>query len=229
MKLENAVTIAAPPEQVFALINDVERVATCVPGATLTGRDGDAYAGGVKVKVGPISAAYRGKLRFVEVDEANHTLMMEGSGTDTHGNGGAQATIRLAVVPDGAGSQLRVDTDVMLSGKIVAFGKSAIVAVSNKIMAQFAGNVSALLTAPAVQHDSATSGASAPPLPAHGGAPAAPLSASTVPAAAGSGDDLDMMALLPPGARTVAVYGGIFLAGIAEGLLIARAFGRRGC
>ncbi|TYQ14202.1 UNVERIFIED_ORG: hypothetical protein L601_001000000930 [Gordonia westfalica J30] len=217
MKLENTVTIAAPPSEVFALINDVERVATCVPGATLTGRDGDAYTGGVKVKVGPIAAAYQGTLRFVEIDEINYTLVMEGSGADSHGNGGAQASVRLAVVPDGTGSQLRVDTDVLLSGKIVAFGKSAIVAVSNKIMGQFADNVSALLTGPA------------PAVTAPPGLPAAAASSpAAVPqTAAGGSGDLDMMAFLPAGTAKAVTYAGIFVAGIAEGLLIARAFGRR--
>ncbi|GAC00633.1 hypothetical protein GONAM_16_01330 [Gordonia namibiensis NBRC 108229] len=217
MKLENTVTIAAPPSEVFTLINDVERVATCVPGATLTGRDGDAYTGGVKVKVGPIAAAYQGTLRFVEIDEINHTLVMEGSGADSHGNGGAQASVRLAVVPDGTGSQLRVDTDVLLSGKIVAFGKSAIVAVSNKIMGQFADNVSALLTGPA-------SAVTAQP-----GLPAAAASSPTaVPQTVSNGSgDLDMMAFLPAGTAKAVTYAGIFVAGIAEGLLIARAFGRR--
>lgn len=220
MKLENTVTIAAPPSEVFTLINDVERVATCVPGATLTGRDGDAYTGGVKVKVGPIAAAYQGTLRFVEIDETNHTLVMEGSGADSHGNGGAQASVRLAVVPDGTGSQLRVDTDVLLSGKIVAFGKSAIVAVSNKIMMQFADNVSALLTGPAP--------AAAAPAATTSAATAQPgLSAAVPQPAAGGSGDLDMMALLPAGTAKALTYAGIFVAGIAEGLLIARAFGRR--
>ncbi|QMU19432.1 SRPBCC family protein [Gordonia rubripertincta] len=222
MKLENTVTIAAPPSEVFTLINDVERVATCVPGATLTGRDGDAYTGGVKVKVGPIAAAYQGTLRFVEIDETNHTLVMEGSGADSHGNGGAQASVRLAVVPDGTGSQLRVDTDVLLSGKIVAFGKSAIVAVSNKIMMQFADNVSALLTGPAPA--AATPAATVQPgLPAA----AAPAPVGAPQAAASGSGDLDMMALLPAGTAKALTYAGIFVAGIAEGLLIARAFGRR--
>ncbi|MCK8612630.1 SRPBCC family protein [Gordonia sp. C13] len=218
MKLENTVTIAAPPSEVFTLINDVERVATCVPGATLTGRDGDAYTGGVKVKVGPIAAAYQGTLRFVEIDEINYTLVMEGSGADSHGNGGAQASVRLAVVPDGTGSQLRVDTDVLLSGKIVAFGKSAIVAVSNKIMGQFADNVSALLTGPA------------PAVTAQPGLSAAAAASSPAPVpqpAAGGSGDLDMMAFLPAGTAKAVTYAGIFVAGIAEGLLIARAFGRR--
>lgn len=220
MKLENKVTIAAPPEEVFALINDVERVATCVPGATLTGKDGDAYLGGVKVKVGPISAAYKGKLRFIEVDEDRRTLTMEGAGSDVHGNGGAQANIQLSVTPEGSGSLLSVDTDVLLSGKIVAFGKSAIVTVSNKIMGQFAGNVSALLTQPAGSVDSAKA-TSAPQTPAPSG------SVGLATPASDGGGDLDMLSMVPPGAVKAAKYTGIFVAGIVEGLIIARAFSRR--
>ncbi|MDV8071344.1 SRPBCC family protein [Rhodococcus sp. IEGM 1366] len=222
MKLQNTINIPATPDEVFKLINDVERVATCVPGASLTGQEGDTYVGGVKVKVGPITAAYNGKLRFVSVDESTRRVVFEGKGADSHGNGDAQAHIELVVdeVPDG--SQLRVDTDLILSGKIVAFGKGAIVAVSNKIMAQFASNLAALLQA------------SSPPL--RGGARPRDIDRSSShtgpqpsvhpirPTADMADAGLDMMSMLPPGTKKAAALAGAFVAGIIEGWLISRAF-----
>jgi carbon monoxide dehydrogenase subunit G len=213
VKLQNVVTIPAPPDEVFALINDVERVATCVPGAALTGQDGDIYSGGVKVSVGPISAAYNGKLRFLSVDETGRQLILEGKGADSHGNGDAQAHIELAVDQVEGGSQLRVDTDLILSGKIVAFGKGAIVAVSDKIMAQFAANLAALL-----ESGSATNGAAS----THAAGKGAPVARAAPAVASDAG--LDLMSMIPARTKTAAAYTGVFLAGVIEGWLIARAF-----
>ncbi|MEK8143077.1 SRPBCC domain-containing protein [Streptomyces sp. M10(2022)] len=64
----------------FALVNDVERVVTCMPGAALEGRDGDAWKGGVKVKVGPITAAYAGTVRFLDVDSEKRQLRLQARG-----------------------------------------------------------------------------------------------------------------------------------------------------
>lgn len=214
MKLANTVFIPAAPDEVFALVNDVERVATCVPGVALTGRDGDFYLGGIKVKVGPIGAAYSGKLRFGEVDPAARRLTLSGSGADAHGGGNAQAQIELTVVERDGGSELRVDSDVVLSGKIVAFGKGAIVAVSNKLMAQFATNLANQLT-----------GAGSPgaaPQPVNGMRPMA-----AVPVPVSSADDgFDVMSLIPASARQSLSYAGVFVLGMFEGWLIARAFRR---
>jgi uncharacterized protein len=123
----------------------------------------------------------------------------------------AQAHIELAVDPIEGGSQLRVDTDLILSGKIVAFGKGAIVAVSDKLMGQFAANLAALL-----ESGSAVSGAAA-------GNSEAPLARTVAPTAA-SDAGLDVMSMIPPGTKTAASYAGVFLAGVVEGWLIARAF-----
>lgn len=214
MKLHNSVAIPAAPGEVFALIQDVERIAVCVPGAALAGRDGDAYSGNIKVRVGPISAAYDGKLRFVTTDEARRRIVLDGKGVDSHGGGDAQAHVELAVIEVDGGSELRVDTDLVLSGKIVAFGKGAIVAVSNKLMEQFARNVAALL-------QSGPSGA-VPAAAAH----ALPARRSPAPDPAFD-STLDLLSMVPPGAKKAATAGGIFLAGMVEGWLISRAFPRR--
>ncbi|MFI0444332.1 SRPBCC family protein [Actinomadura sp. 6N118] len=147
MILENEITVAAAPGELFTLINDVERVVTCLPGAALEGRDGDTYRGGVKVKVGPITAAYAGTVRFLEVDEARRHLRLQGRGADTHGSGDAEAELSLTIDEAPEGSVLRIKTDLLIRGKLVQFGKGAIVTVSNRLLQQFAQNLAALIEA----------------------------------------------------------------------------------
>ena len=120
MILENQLSVPADPDAVFALINDVERVAGCLPGATLDGQEDGAYLGRVKVKVGPITAAYAGRVRFTEVDTAARRLRLSARGADTHGNGDAEADVTLTVreAPGGAHHDIfgTVDDDDALAG-----------------------------------------------------------------------------------------------------------------
>ncbi|MDV8023927.1 SRPBCC family protein [Rhodococcus sp. IEGM 1330] len=208
MILTNTLDIDASAEDVFRLINDVEKVATCVPGAAITGKDGETYLGGVKVKVGPISASYAGTIRFLEVDAETRTLSLEAKGADSHGNGDAEAQVKLAVESIGDRSRLTLNTDLVISGKIVSFGKGAIVAVSNKVLQQFAVNLGALLS---------------------GSATADPTTPAAVRTAVASpiGGELNAMSLMPEPVRKYAPIAGIFLAGMVEGWLVSRAFGRR--
>jgi hypothetical protein len=144
---------------------------------------------------------------------------MSGRAADTHGGGDAQAHVTLSVDPAPEGSLLRVDTDLVLSGKIVAFGKGAIVAVSNKIMGQFAANLAAQL--------GGQQGASASPA---AGTPVSQTVAgngvAAIPSAAGGGS-LDVMSLLPPAVARGAGYAAVFALGMVEGWLISRAFRHR--
>lgn len=152
MHLTNEVVLPAEPERVFTLINDVERVAPCMPGATLEGKSGaDAYQGRVKVKVGPISAAYSGTIRFMDVDRGGHRLVLDAKGTDQHGSGNAEAKVEVSVRPHEQGSVLTLDTDLVIRGKVAQFGGGALGDVSQKLMEQFARNLSGLLTEPAAQ------------------------------------------------------------------------------
>ncbi len=215
MKLRNTVAIPAAPDEVFTLIQDVERIAVCVPGAALTGRSDDAYLGNIKVKVGPISAAYDGRLQFVKTDEERRRIVLDGSGIDSHGGGDAQAHVELAVVESGGGSELQVDTDLVLSGKIVAFGKGAIVAVSNKLMEQFAHNVAMLLQTDPASGDTV------------GPAPVAGTRSHSPHGPAAHDPTLDLLSMIPPGAKKGIAFAGVFLAGMVEGWLVSRAFPRR--
>ena len=93
MKIQNEIEIAAPPDELFEILSSPERVAPCMPGASLEGKEGDdAYEGTVKLKVGPITAAYQGTLRFVELDRENRRAVMRASGQETNGQGNAEAS-----------------------------------------------------------------------------------------------------------------------------------------
>ena len=217
MILNNEVSIAAPADDVFRLINDVERVATCLPGATLEDRDGDTCRGRIQVKVGPIKAAYGGTVSFLHVDAEQRVLRMSGRGADTHGNGDAEADVELSVVPDGGGSRLRVHTDLVIRGKIAQFGKGAIATVSDRLLGQFASNLAAELEAPT---DSSVSAAA----PVAGGAPR-----TGRPGGAGSPNEaLDGLGmLLPPNAgRVAAVAAAVGLAAV-QGYLLGRLQGQK--
>src|ERR1700749_1536597 len=104
MKLEQSFEVDAPLERVWEALVDVERVAPCLPGAAVTGRNDDgSYNGTFSVKIGPTSASYQGKLLMKDVDEAARTATMEAHGTDKRGQGGADAMIvsRLTAIDDG--------------------------------------------------------------------------------------------------------------------------------
>lgn len=228
MKIDNEAVVTATPDEVFALINDVERVASCMPGAELLGREGeDGYRGRVAVRVGPIGAAFEGVLRFLEVDESARTMHIVGRGSDVKGNGDAEADVRLEVVEHPDGSALRLTTDLNIRGKFVQFGKGAIASVSNKILGQFAANMAALLeqgqSVPAVSGAAEPSAAAAPATSGRA-APAAPAAAppsSQAPSAAGLG------MLVDEATRRRLLLAGTFVAGCVEGWILTRAFGRK--
>lgn len=219
MRIENHAVVKAQPEEVFSLINDVERVASCMPGAELLGRDGeDGYRGRVAVRVGPISAAFEGVLRFLDVDESARTMHIVGRGSDIKGNGDAEADVRLEVVEHPEGSTLRLATDLNIRGKFVQFGKGAIASVSNKVLGQFAENMAALLERDDEGAEAASTGAAT----AAAGPPRAAGSSST-PASSPAG----LGVLVDETTRRRLTLVMTFVAGCVEGWILTRAFGRR--
>ena len=226
MILDNTVDVPADPDAVFALVNDVERVARCLPGASLEGQDGDdTYRGSVKVKVGPISAAYAGTVRFLEVLPDERRLRLTARGADSHGSGDAEAEVDLSVVPSSGGSTLRVHSDVVVRGKIAQFGKGAIATVSSRLLDQFARNLRAQLEAPAAGGTGPAQGTPTAPDAQWTSPPAA---APDAPAAAVStGDDaLGLGVLLPPGTGRIAAFAATAVVAFAQGWLVARLRGK---
>ncbi|MDV9177401.1 SRPBCC family protein [Streptomyces sp. W16] len=212
MQLTNTVPIKASPDDVFALMNDVERVASCMPGAALDGQDGDAWRGRVKIRVGPISASYAGTVRFLEIDAEKRRLRVHARGTDTHGSGDAEAEVSLDILPAPEGALLQLSTDLVIRGKIVQFGKGAIVTVSDRILQQFARNLGSLL-----DQDRATGTSSIAT------APVTPTAPAAVQPALAQDADLDGLAmLLGPRAAKYGLVAGVFALGVLEGWLLGR-------
>jgi uncharacterized protein len=192
MKIENTVEVDAPLDRVWALVNDIPRVAPCMPGAALTGvgDDGTTYEGTVAVKLGPLRMSYKGKVTVEDIDEANHSARLAASGKDTKGGGTARASVetRLEAAGD-TRTRLQVTSDVQLTGKVASFGRGgAINDVAARLFGQFADCLRATLEA-----EQAGTGATAPsaPTPAGSGATAASASSASTPAGSGLASEPD--------------------------------------
>jgi carbon monoxide dehydrogenase subunit G len=168
MKLEQSFEVAAPLARVWEALIDVQRVAPCLPGAAVTDRNDDgSYNGTFKVKIGPTSAAYSGKLHMEDVDESAHTATMQAAGTDKRGQGGAKATIVSSVVDSGSGStRVTVITDYHITGRLARFGRGGMIEdISNRLLGDFAKCLQSSLAGepepgPEVESSTAASGSS---------------------------------------------------------------------
>jgi carbon monoxide dehydrogenase subunit G len=221
MKIENTVEVDAPLERVWALVNDIPRVAPCMPGAALTGvLDDTTYEGTVAVKLGPLRMSYKGKVTIDEVDEANHSARLTASGKDTKGAGTARASVETHLEPAGdTHTRLRVTSDVQLTGKVASFGRGgAINDVATRLFGQFADCLRATLeaetaNAPGLAAAEAGTGAGAAPgsdpaaaAVAEAGAPGSPVAEApggpgASPSAAGA--SLSAAGASPSGAENV--------------------------
>ena len=137
VELTNEFRVHVPVEQAWAILTDVERIAPCMPGAQLQEVEGDEYRGVVKVKVGPITAQYKGAASFVEKDDVLHKAVLRASGRETSGKGNASATITALLTPDGDGTQVQVITDLSVTGRVAQFGRGVMADVSAKLLNQF--------------------------------------------------------------------------------------------
>lgn len=138
MKLEHTFSVPADLDTVWAAVLDPERVAPCMPGASLSDVEGDTFKGTVKVKVGPISLQYKGSGEFLEKDAAARKVVIKASGKDTRGNGTASATVTVTLRAEGEGTAGSVDTDLSITGKPAQFGRGLITEVGGKILDSFA-------------------------------------------------------------------------------------------
>lgn len=183
MKLEQTFEVQAPLEQVWAALNDLERVAPCLPGAAITGHDEDGtYHGTFTVKLGPMTAAYNGTIKIEDVDESTHTATLKAKGTDKRGQGGANATIVNTLSANDGATRVEAVTDFTITGRLAQFGRGGMMEdVSNRLLREFANCLQTRLAgAPEPEPE--------PAAPANGGAvPASappPRPATPPPAAA---------------------------------------------
>jgi carbon monoxide dehydrogenase subunit G len=141
MEIADSFRVSTPIEDTWTVLLDIEGIAPCLPGAQLQEVEGDEYRGIVKVKVGPITAQYKGTAKLAEADEANRRIVIDASGRDTRGQGNAKASIVVTMQPEGAGTKVDVVTDLSITGKVAQFGRGVLADVSSKLMGQFVENL----------------------------------------------------------------------------------------
>jgi len=234
VQLTHQFTVPASVDVTWDTFMDLQGVAECFPGATVTSVDGDSFEGTVKVKLGPIALVYKGSGTFVERDDTAHRAAIEAKGKDKRGNGTAGATATIELSSEGDHTAVQVVTDLKVTGKPAQFGRGVMQDVSDKLLGQFVSCLEQRLAggspseesgtpAPAAQVTAAP--ATSTDEPSTTGPPPPPRPSSTTPASSGS-DALDLgSAVLPTLAKSYAPYAVAGLIGIVLGILLGR---RRG-
>jgi len=201
LELTHEFTVPAGVAETWAAFNDIESVAGCFPGATVTSVEGDTFQGSCKVKLGPIALTYNGSGSFTEKDEAAGRLVIDAQGKDRRGNGTAGAHVTATLTEEDSGTHVSVVTDLAITGKPAQFGRGVIQDVSDKLLGQF----TACLEQKVGGGGEAATEAAEPPAaaPVESSAPvAAPPPAENVrrlePPAAAQDDALDLGATVLP-------------------------------
>lgn len=145
MKIENSFRVDLPLESAWTTLLDIPSIVPCMPGAELLAvEDANSYRGQVKVKLGPVSVAFRGRAHLDQVDEAQHLVQATASGTEEKGRGSAQAKVSFRLSPDGSGTRVNVVSDITLAGAVAQYGRAqgVIADVSQVMIDTFAQNLS---------------------------------------------------------------------------------------
>jgi carbon monoxide dehydrogenase subunit G len=145
MELEHSFTVPVPEDQAWDVLLDVERVAPCMPGATLDSVDGDEIKGKIKVKLGPVSMTYAGTARFTERDRDAGVVTLNASGKETRGAGTASAIVRSELHGEGDQTAVTVHTSLNVTGRPAQFGRGVMADVSAKLIGIFAKNLADML------------------------------------------------------------------------------------
>jgi uncharacterized protein len=161
MELDNSFTVPIAPDRAWDHLLDVERIAPCMPGATVDEFDGEVVTGRIKVKVGPVSLTYRGTAKFTERDPEARMVVVEASGKEMRGAGTASATVRASLEPEPSGESTRVSmhTTMNVTGRPAQFGRGVIVEVGGKLVDQFAQNLAKQITGDGAQAAAQSTGA----------------------------------------------------------------------
>jgi uncharacterized protein (TIGR03382 family) len=220
MKIANQFTVSAPIERAWDVLSDLEQVIPLMPGAQLTGHEGDDYLGKVKVKVGPVTSEFSGKVRFVEQDRSQHRAVIDAKGKEARGTGNAAATVTAQLHEDGDRTSVIVDTDLKIVGKLAQFGSGMLQQVSEKLLGQFVESLEAELAASSAETAPSSDGAVAAATPATDAAPGSPQHRAPEPreAPAAEPEPIDLLQLA--GGDQLKKYGPVALAVVAALVLI---------
>ena len=146
MDLEHSFTVPVAPDRAWDVLLDVERIAPCMPGATVEEFDGEVVTGRIKVKVGPVSLTYRGTAKFTERDPGTRVVVVDASGKETRGAGTASAAIRATREPSGEGTQVLIHTSMNVTGRPAQFGRGVIAEVGGKLVEKFSQNLAQMIS-----------------------------------------------------------------------------------
>ena len=138
MIIENEFSVGADIDTVWRELLDMEGVASCLPGATITGTDQEnVYDGSMRLKIGPMRVEYRGTATLSEVDEEHHTAVISLSAREAKGQGSAMATIRNRLEPVDGGTKVSAETDLHITGPQAQFGRGVIEDVGKRVLGEF--------------------------------------------------------------------------------------------
>lgn len=227
MEIANEFTVDAPIDVAWNTLTDIPFIAPCMPGATLEGELDGVYSGNVKIKVGPVTAQYKGTATFVEKDDAARRAVIDGKGRDSRGAGNANALITAQMHDEGECTRIEIITDLKVSGKVAQFGRGVMQDVSEKLLGQFADCLEGKMAAMDGGASAAGTGPqdAPPPVPEDAPASSAPVEAkadapTSEPKAAEPIDLLDVAGgaatwqrVLPVAAGLAALFGVIRLLG----------------
>ena len=138
MRFSNEISVDAQADELFAFVSDPEQVVTCLPGASVEGRDGEDWRGAMSMKVGPIKASYRGTLRFLELDPEARRAVMRVRADEASGQGQAEARITSEIEEGDGAACIRMETDLQIRGKVAQFGRGAMEQVAGRMLERFA-------------------------------------------------------------------------------------------
>jgi carbon monoxide dehydrogenase subunit G len=188
MKINNEFTVSAPIQQAWDTMLNLERIAPCLPGAAIQDeKEEGEYDGTMKVKIGPITANYKGTVKFEEVDEDNHRAVLQATGRDARGQGTASATIVSTLQEESDGTKVSVETDMKLTGRAAQFGRGIAQDVATKMLDQFASCLEEEITGGPEEGAAAAAGTAAQPTGEENGSRGGAQQEEAPPAAAAEG------------------------------------------
>jgi carbon monoxide dehydrogenase subunit G len=212
MELQNSFVVPADIDTAWKTLLDVEAIAPCMPGATLTSFDGDAFTADVKVKLGPVMMMFAGEGKFVKRDEETHTVVIDASGKEKKGAGTAAAVVTAQLISEGPEStRAEIVTDLTVTGKAAQFGRGVMADVSKRLIDQFAGNLETVI----LTRKAAVTGTAAGTIAASAAAEGVATEAAPAPAPVLNNDALDLgnAAMVPVLKRVVPIVVGVIVVG----------------
>lgn len=211
MELKSDFEVSVGVDRAWEVLTNPELIAPCLPGARLDEVEGDEFRGAVKVRVGPISAEYRGKATMMEMNRDELRIVIRAEGRDTRGAGNAAADITaLMEAASGNSTKVEVTTDLRISGKVAQFGRGVLGDVSAKLMGKFVDNLEEMLRESGDADDDAAAEETEEAAPAGSAAPPAEPEA------------VDLLAVVPSRLR---ILSPIIAPVLGLGLLLQRLVG----